>query len=223
MTLSPGTIKTFALSALALALVACSGGPADEGIDTYRTGLTDSPPLETLDYAEWIGAAEGCEGHLDGSEQFGITQSDALVVASRTGAAVCVDTLEAVSLELEALGALEAADELYSGFYAAIHLSQVQDWATPTNGTAVSGTIDGGGTAEGDPNPQPNDPGFMAPNEGDPNPQPNLPTDLEHHIGTPTPGPISPDVEAEPTTSTATVDPPEAPTVAIEGDELPLY
>ncbi|MBW2461504.1 MAG: hypothetical protein JRH11_07645 [Deltaproteobacteria bacterium] len=216
-------IKTLALAALALALVACSSGPADEGIDTYRTGLTDSPSLETLDYAEWIGAAEGCEGHLDGSEVFGITQSDALVVASRTGAAVCVDTLEAISLELESLGALEAADELYSGFYAAIHLSQVQDWATPTNGTAISGTVDGGGAASGDPNPQPNNPGFMGPNEGDPNPQPNLPEDLEHNLGTPTPEPISPDVEANPTTTSATVDAPEAHTVALEGEELPSY
>jgi hypothetical protein len=223
MTMSPRTIKTLALSALALALAACSSGPADEGIDTYRTGLTDSPSLETLDYAEWIGAAEGCEGHLDGSEVFGITQSDALVVGSRSGTAVCVDTLEAVSLELEALGALEAADELYSGFYAAIHLSQVQDWATPTNGTAVSGTLDGGGTAEGDPNPQPNDPRFIGPNEGDPNPQPNMPNDLEHNLGTPTPEAIGPDVDADPTTTTPTVDAPETPTVTLDGEELPSY
>jgi hypothetical protein len=212
--MSPGTMKTIMVIAVTFALVACSGGPTDDP-GAHSLGLVDSPPLPTLAEQDWLGAPEGCEGRLDGSEEFGITQSDALIVANREGATVCVDTLEAVSIELEALGAGFAADELYSGFYAAIHLSQVEDWASP-----ASDMLEDGGEASGDPNPQPND--TALPPEGDPNPQPNLPDDLTPSIEDPTPSmpdPSDPSVDPGPDSNNDS--PIDTPIVVIEDSALP--
>jgi hypothetical protein len=167
--------RALTLAAL-LALAGCSSGPTD---GRNASPLVDAPPLPTLADVAWDGAIEGCEGHLDGSESFGITQRDALVVARRGQTPICVDTLEAVSLELEAVQAIDAADELYAGFYAAIHLSQVEDWATPT-----SEDVDGGDVASGDPNPVPSS--NAAPTEGDPNPVPSA-EELAAQLSNPTP------------------------------------
>jgi hypothetical protein len=211
--MSPG--KTTLVMLAAAILVACSGGPTDDP-RSHSVGLVDSPPLPTLVLEDFQNAAEGCEGRLDGTEEFGITQTDALVVARHGTDAVCIDTLEAVSLELEALGAGYAADELYSGFYAAIHLSQVQDWATP-----ASEDLDGGGEASGDPNPQPNDP-TLSPTMGDPNPQPNMPG-AQPQIGTdPTPSmPDTGDPSVDPRPTPDAEDVPETPVVVIENTALP--
>jgi hypothetical protein len=192
------------------ALLGCSGGPTDG--EAHSVGLLDSPALPTLVADEFRGAAEGCEGRLDGTEEFGITQADALVVAHRGAFPICIDTLEAMSLELEALGATYAADELYSGFYAAIHLSQVEDWATPTSEELP----DGSGDASGDPNPQPNGPvRAMA----DPNPQPNMPTSPAPSMGEPTPTMPGPTVNPGPTPDET--EEPETPIVTIPSAGLP--
>jgi len=205
-------MKTIVVMAAIAALMGCSGGPTDDP-RSHSVGLVDSPPLPTLVEQDWQGAAEGCEGRLDGSESFGITQIDALVVAHRGDDAVCIDTLDAVSVELEALGAEYAADELYSGFYAAIHLSQVNDWATPTSDDLPGD----GGEASGDPNPQPNDP-TISPPMGDPNPQPNMPGG---HIGPSIEDPAAnPDPNVDPGPE-AENDVPETPVVVIEDTQLP--
>ncbi len=205
--------KTTLVMLAAALLAACSGGPTDDP-RSHGASLIDAPPLPTLVAEDFQDAPAGCEGRLDGTEEFGITQTDALVVARHGEEAVCIDTLEAVSLELEALGANFAADELYSGFYAAIHLSQVQDWATP-----ASERLDDGGEAQGDPNPQPNGP-ILDPNMGDPNPQPNMPS--RPTLGG-DPAPSMPDT-GDPTVNpgpTRDTDEPETPVVSIESVALP--
>jgi hypothetical protein len=199
------TPKKLSLSLVLAALaVGCGNGPQDPTGSSSSSLSAYAEPLPTLSDEQWVGVTAGCEGRLHGEETFGITRRDALVVAKHEEAAVCVDTLEAIMLELEDLGDVAAADSLYAGFYEAVQLSQVEHWATPTSAPAQGDpnpqpnvprhlderapepTLGGDvrtslGPPMGDPNPQPN-----SPTEGDPNPQPNTPTGM---MGQPTPTP----------------------------------
>ena len=187
MTQAPAKLQKPILIFLLALLVACGGDPGDV---TGRTAaLVDAAPLPTFGDDSWKNTFEGCESRLTGDEQFSITRPDALLVAEREGAAVCVDTLDAVTLELEAIGSPAVADEVYEGFYAAVHLAPLEDWgaigptALPVFGAADADDDKASPHPDpfgGEPRPHPGNP-----YEGNPNPQPNLPTDSDqsdsHH------------------------------------------
>ncbi len=207
---SPGMKKRL-LAALGIAsLAACSGGPGDGG--ARSAGLAEAPPLPTVDAVAWANVAEGCEGRLDGSEDFAITRRDALVVARRGSSPVCVDTLEAITLELEGMDEVVLADELYGGFVAAINLAQVEDWATPTSGSAPSAGLISGSPIQGDPHPQPSLGGDVQTQGGgaamgDPSPQPSSPRD-GRASGDPSPQPSGPSAPVPPSPVQPTPDTP---------------
>lgn len=172
-----------------VALAGCVGGPS-EPVGGEGASLTTALPLPEVSLAEYSSAAAGCEDRLDGTEGYGVTARDALVVALRDGEAFCVDTLGSVELELAVLGLEADAQVLRRSYFVTVQGSQVltaQSGGSPTGGEPnPQPSIENGNEApgpavrthtqltptSGEPNPQPSDPA-----EGEPNPQPSMPTE----------------------------------------------
>ncbi|MGF1466545.1 MAG: hypothetical protein ACFCGT_10455, partial [Sandaracinaceae bacterium] len=191
-------------SALAILLlgVGCMGSPADQ-VAPLRV---DGPPLEVAPVAAWAEAPAGCEGRLEAAFDFVRTeQADGLVGAlDIDGELLCVDALEAVEVELVALGRPTEADELRGRYQLD---GQGGEGGPPLARHISAGTPGGSDEASGDPTPQPNsDPEAAA---GDPTPQPNSdpcgdptpqPNSAPKSTGEPTPQPNSaPDTARAPT------------------------
>ncbi len=180
--------------ACVVALAGCAAGPS-EPVGGRREALSAdfaAVPLPELGMDAWTDATAGCEGLLDGGEQFAVTVPDGLVGALRDGAILCVDALAGIELELEELGLEEGAESLERSWLVTVHGMQPlasNSAATSTNPTggepnpqpSIRGddgdAIDGVrprtelSPTEGEPNPQPS-----APVEGEPNPQPSRPS-----------------------------------------------
>jgi len=188
---TPG-MKSGILAVAVAALVGCATGPQDptEASDqALLDGIPTAHALPTVDAAGFVGAADGCEGHLTGIEDFAITAPDALVAAFVDGTALCVDTLGSIEIELATLGEHGRAEAVRTRFYdsldeSAIAMDSGRDKGDPNpqpSGTAFgpdpqpSKTTEG--RPEGDPNPQPSRPTEGGTTEGDPNPQPSCPTE----------------------------------------------
>ena len=129
------------------------------GYSSESTLVTpDAAPLDAIGEDAWV-AAPDCEGLLAGTVTFRVASLSAGLVAcvDSFGHVVCVDSVEAISSDLDESGRDEEAAALAAGFVAAV---RAEDTAV-----AISAM-----TTASDPEPQPN----MRPRGlGDPEPQPN--------------------------------------------------
>ena len=177
-----GTPITSVLAFVAVTLTACSmGGPEPVQSELYE----DAATLPRLSVEEWANAAAGCEGMLRGNESYAVTHPDGLVVALRSGIAICVDTLPAAEEELIEAGLDDEADALEQGYVVTMspHTLSSSVRTNPTGGepnpqpSIETGspvrTLTSLAPPEGEPNPQPSDPAT----DGEPNPQPSRPGD----------------------------------------------
>jgi len=210
------------LVALAMLAAGCVGSAVDSA--------GSSAALTKVPAAQWMHAPEGCEGRLQGVASFGAAEGvEGIVVAlDMHGLALCADSLDAVTADLEEAGAPASAIELavrgLGGLDHAIPLSYARDDRTkgdpspqPSSprrpGLTGSVPVIGGGVNLGDPSPQPsaprrpgesNDDGHAeeqsAPAQGDPSPQPSTPscTSSAPTGGDPSPQPSSPTAPASP-------------------------
>ena len=143
-------------------LVGCVGGdrslaaPADPSAASTLT-LPDAEPLESIEEDAWEEAPPNCEGLLTNTVTFRVASLSGGLVAcvGSSGEVICVDTVEAISDDLDESGRDAEAAALAAGFVAAVH---AEDMAV-----AISGMTS-------DPEPQPNS---RPRGIGDPEPQPN--------------------------------------------------
>ena len=143
-------------AALVLALVGgCVAAPSASSESTLVLG--DVEPLATLAEADWQAAPLDCAGLTGASVSFRVASLEGGLVAcvDAAGEIICVDSVEAVSSELDGEGRQDAAEEVAAGFGAAVHAEDVAQ--------SVPGMTS-------DPEPQPN---TRPRGIGDPEPQPN--------------------------------------------------
>jgi hypothetical protein len=196
------------LIAVAVALTGCYGTTEDP-TGGASIALVTVSPLPLVGRDAWTATVAGCEDRLDAAVSFGVAEGEpALVVAlAADGAAICVDALEGVDLELRERGDEVVADDLCARYLAVIDDSS----GRPTSSVAPR-------TA--DPSPQPNLVGAdLDVDKGDPSPQPNLAGVTASDDGKAT-GSTEEHGTAATTTSTATTTPRRG-TGPQEGDPSP--
>jgi hypothetical protein len=139
----------------ALSLAGCAGGAPSSAEATLV--LPDAAPLETISEDAWVEAPPDCDGLLTNSVSFRVASLSGGLVAAvdASGDVICVDTVEAVSSDLDESGRDAEAEALAEGFFAAVHAEEVS--------VAIPGMAS-------DPEPQPNS---RPRGIGDPEPQPN--------------------------------------------------
>ncbi len=118
--------------------------------------LPEAEPLASIAEAAWV-AAPDCDGLVTASVSFRVASLSAGLVAGidASGEVICVDSVEAISSDLDESGREEDAEALAASFVAAAHAEEM----------AV-----GLGDMTSDPEPQPNS---RPRGIGDPEPQPN--------------------------------------------------
>lgn len=173
------TSLTF-LSILFLAAMLSSACTAEVGSSSGSASALVVPPTHEIPRSVWESAEAGCEESiLEGAyEILGAEGEPALRVVQNSGGVVCVDTLDAVEQAIDN-AVHEHVSVFLNGrdiaFANAIHFSHRE-------------------FVSGDPSPQPNRPGYDAPDSseasGDPSPQPNSPTRPD--AADPSPQPNSP-------------------------------
>jgi hypothetical protein len=142
---------------LGTGLVGCVGHDPQLGEPATSTlVLAEAAPLETLAEEAWAQAPD-CEGLVTSTVSFRVASlSGGLVaVVGSSGEVICVDSVEAISSDLDECGREAEAAALAASFFAAVH---AEDMAV-----AISGMTS-------DPEPQPNS---RPRGIGDPEPQPN--------------------------------------------------
>ncbi len=146
-----------ALVMLGAGVVGCVGGdPSGATAIDATLVLADAEPLAAIGPDAWS-AAPGCEGLLARGVSFRVASLSGGLVAcvDSSGRVVCVDSVEAISSDLDESGRDAEADALAAGFVAAVHAQELA--------RTVSGMTS-------DPEPQPN---TRPRGIGDPEPQPN--------------------------------------------------
>jgi hypothetical protein len=177
-----------------LLVLAAACAPATDPVDGASSALAGAPALPIASASTWLAATPGCEGRLDGDERFEMTTPDGLVVVLRGTTAICLDSLESVELELDALGLDERAEELHELFYNTWHARGETRSTGPREGDpnpqpSLGGLTARTGVVAGDPNPQPSGPSKL---RGDPNPQPSSESSGGEAEGDPNPQPSGP-------------------------------
>lgn len=152
----PPRLRSVAVLFAALA-VGCMGDPSVAPADG---ALVDGGlPLlqDTVATEDWTAARPGCEGQLGQDVSLAIASLEHGLIAALDGFGhiVCVDTIEAVSAELEDTGRSDDATTLAARFEASAMASETSEMAARNY--------------MGDPHPEPND----CPSCGDPHPEPN--------------------------------------------------
>lgn len=136
----------------------------------------DAPALRTTVSAK---AHPGCEGYLTGATTFAATNSGLVVAYDDRGTALCIDTLDAVTTELDETDRGETADRLRSSYARWVNahtLCSGDPNPQPSKGdpTAFPGLDQPTNPVSGDPSPQPSREQFTGEEGmGDPSPQPS--------------------------------------------------
>lgn len=153
------SLKNTTLHLIVAALaVGCVGAPDVAPADSslLETGL---PLLEDASEIgeDWTVARPGCEGQLGSRVNLAIASIEHGLIAALdlSGHIVCVDTVEAISEELEETGHTEDAATLAARYEASVTATEMMGFTARNY--------------MGDPHPEPND----CPACGDPHPEPN--------------------------------------------------
>lgn len=152
------SVRYLQVTIVAALSVGCAFGPAAAPADSSLLVEVGLPLLdETSVEEDWTAARPGCEGQLGRGISLAIASVEHGLIAALDGYGhiVCVDTVEAVSAELEETGRPEDAATLAARFEASVIAAETRRIGTRSY--------------MGDPHPEPND----CPACGDPHPEPN--------------------------------------------------
>ena len=128
----------------AFVAVGCAGSVGS----AEATLLESEAVLDQVDLSDVASAESSCEGLIDSVTSFAVLGETGLIVGvDEGGAAICIDTVEAVETELGDVGRASDASELSDRYLETVHLRESRSAAI------VRPTWD-----RGDPDPQPNEP-----------------------------------------------------------------